>query len=392
MGFVNKSFNDIMTFTRNSTATYTDPTGKIRTAGVNEPRFTFDPETGEPLGLLVEEQRTNLLTRSEDFTQSVWVKLAATVTASSVSSPILGQNYQFVSATATSTTTVGTTHNLTSYSNLSSVSFFAKPLGDVRFLMVVLQGVDARVTINLDTQAINPNAAAGSVSVSKLGERWFVNFPNISGVTGVRFFIKKDDAVGTTSSSFTAGEGLYLIGAQLEQASTPSSYIPTEASAVTRLADNVSRTLGAEWNPNEGSFHFKFSYLATPSRMLIDIGDGTNNNNIRLLNNSVGSALEFGYRNANVGSPSAATGITYVQGKVYSIVVTFKLGLVQVFEAGVLRLSVTTFPSVPPVTTLSFGSRADGSVLTRNSSINAVDYVYYPRALSQAEAQALTKI
>jgi hypothetical protein len=31
------------------------------------PRFDHDPTTGESLGLLVEEQRTNLLLRSEEF-------------------------------------------------------------------------------------------------------------------------------------------------------------------------------------------------------------------------------------------------------------------------------------------------------------------------------------
>ena len=49
-----------MTFTRGSTATYVGPDGLIKTAGVNEARYGYDPVTGEALGLLIEEQRTNL--------------------------------------------------------------------------------------------------------------------------------------------------------------------------------------------------------------------------------------------------------------------------------------------------------------------------------------------
>jgi hypothetical protein len=57
------------------------------------------------------------------------------------------------------------------------------------------------------------------------------------------------------STGAGGGVGKALINVlQLEQASTPSSYIPTEASAVTRLADNVSRTFNAEWNAFEGCF------------------------------------------------------------------------------------------------------------------------------------------
>ena len=48
-----------ITFTRASVATYVGKDGLIKTAGVNEPRFDHDRATGESLGLLIEEQRTN---------------------------------------------------------------------------------------------------------------------------------------------------------------------------------------------------------------------------------------------------------------------------------------------------------------------------------------------
>lgn len=61
------SGNNLVTFTRASTATYVGEDGLIKTAAVNEPRFDHNPTTGESLGLLVEEQRTNLLNQSQSF-------------------------------------------------------------------------------------------------------------------------------------------------------------------------------------------------------------------------------------------------------------------------------------------------------------------------------------
>ncbi|MDT9298437.1 MAG: hypothetical protein P5700_26220, partial [Arthrospira platensis PCC 7345] len=47
---------------------------------MNKPRYTFNPETGERLGSLVEEQRTNLVSWSEDFDNATWTKTRASIT------------------------------------------------------------------------------------------------------------------------------------------------------------------------------------------------------------------------------------------------------------------------------------------------------------------------
>jgi hypothetical protein len=79
-----KSLNDfisstnLITFTRASNATFFDSNGLIQTATTDVPRFDHNPATGESLGLLVEEQRVNLLLNSETLaTQSATVAAAA---------------------------------------------------------------------------------------------------------------------------------------------------------------------------------------------------------------------------------------------------------------------------------------------------------------------------
>jgi hypothetical protein len=79
-----KSLNDfisstnLITFTRASNATFIDSNGLIQTATTDVPRFDHNPATGESLGLLIEEQRVNLLLNSETLaTQTVTVTAAA---------------------------------------------------------------------------------------------------------------------------------------------------------------------------------------------------------------------------------------------------------------------------------------------------------------------------
>lgn len=97
------SGQNLITFGRaGGTATYVDATRTIVTAAANEPRFTHDPVTGESLGLLLEELRTNLLLDSGTLsTQSVNVTAVAhtlsftgtgtiTLTGTSTAGPLVG--------------------------------------------------------------------------------------------------------------------------------------------------------------------------------------------------------------------------------------------------------------------------------------------------------------
>ena len=55
------SGNNLITFTRTSTGTYVGADGLIKTAATDEPRFDHNPVTGESLGLLIEEQRSKIV-------------------------------------------------------------------------------------------------------------------------------------------------------------------------------------------------------------------------------------------------------------------------------------------------------------------------------------------
>jgi hypothetical protein len=72
------SGQNLITYTRAGDATFFDANGTIQTAGADVARFDHNPATGESLGLLIEEARTNLLLNSETLsTQDVTVTAAA---------------------------------------------------------------------------------------------------------------------------------------------------------------------------------------------------------------------------------------------------------------------------------------------------------------------------
>ena len=65
LNFVNTTALDSrITFTRTTTATVTGSNGVIQSSAINAPRFDYDPVTLASKGLLIEEQRINLLLNS----------------------------------------------------------------------------------------------------------------------------------------------------------------------------------------------------------------------------------------------------------------------------------------------------------------------------------------
>ena len=77
---------ELVTFTRASSGTYVDSQGVIQIAANDEPRFDHDPTTGESLGLLLEEQRTNNLVYSQDFSNT-WTTINVDVLSNAAMAP-----------------------------------------------------------------------------------------------------------------------------------------------------------------------------------------------------------------------------------------------------------------------------------------------------------------
>ncbi len=130
-----------VTFTRADAATcasYWDSSGAMQTAAANIARFDHHPVSGESLGLLIEESRTNLLLNSATLsTQSVTTAATAytlsfygtgtvTLSGTSTAGPLVGTNAkQRVSLTFTPTagTLTLTVSGSVTYANLEAGAF-----------------------------------------------------------------------------------------------------------------------------------------------------------------------------------------------------------------------------------------------------------------------------
>jgi hypothetical protein len=237
----------LITFNRASSGTYTDSAGVIQTASNNVPRFDHNPITGESLGLLVEEQRTNLLLRSEEFNDASWTKQVATITAntttapnSSVSASKLIGNSSIESHYAQQNFS-GATNGI-SYTS----SFYAKASEITRIEILhhvgatlYAQGYDLS-SGTLLTRVTGVTAATGGF-IQAVGDGWYrCGITQTSdGTTGaVRIILRSANTVNFDATS----QGVLLWGAQLEASSAPGSYIPTTTAAVTRNADVASIT------------------------------------------------------------------------------------------------------------------------------------------------------
>jgi hypothetical protein len=257
----NKSLADaatgasLVTFTRASSGTYVGSDGVLQTAATDVPRFDHNPTTGESLGLLVEEQRTNLLLRSEEF-QTTWSPINVTVSTDTSTSPTGSLTADTITpAASTAAHLISQTATVVA-STPCTASVYIKSDG-APFVQVAFDNgssVGAFINVNTSTGAITrgPDLAGGATnatgSVVSAGNGWYrVSVGATHSGTIGRILISPLPATSSTASinpstTTAATDKVLLWGAQLEAGAFPTSYIPTTTAAVTRSADVASIT------------------------------------------------------------------------------------------------------------------------------------------------------
>lgn len=260
------SGNNLITFSRASSGTFMGSNGLIQTAASGVPRFDHNGATGESLGLLVEEARTNLLTYSERFDDAAWGQQNVTITPNTAIAPdgtLTGD-----SLVATMGSAAHGISRTVSTPASSSVSIYVKYAGQ-QFIQLHLGQFALTVAwANFDILNGVAGTTGGSTTSSTIkntGNGWYLcSFSRAdSGTAALGLYVISSASAGFASASTGDGvSGVHLWGAQLEAGSFPTSYIPTVASTVTRAADVVSIT-GANfsgwYNNSEGTLLGQYS-------------------------------------------------------------------------------------------------------------------------------------
>jgi hypothetical protein len=258
-----KKLDPRITFTRGSTGTYFGPDGLMKTAIANEPRFDHDPITGQSLGLLIEESRQNLLTYSADISNAAWGKTNSSIGPTTTAPDGTSTAYKLIENSTNGFHFISQSPG--TISGTYTVSCFVKAAERYKgYLQLLGSGGNAAVFFDLKTGTIT--GGAGTNTITPYPNGWYRVTSTLTFTSSVGavcyFVINRDDGIAIYSGDNNSG--IYVWGLQVEVGSSPTSYIPTTASTVTRSADLASMegTNFSSWyNQNEGTIYMELDKL-----------------------------------------------------------------------------------------------------------------------------------
>lgn len=370
-----KKLDPRITFTRASSATRMNAQGLIEVVSADTPRFehSYNSTTGSvnSLGLLIEESRSNLLTYSEDFTNSAWTLFGTTSrTANTVTAP-----------------DGNTTADTIVVPNSSGMyQFFSTSAGITYTFSVWLRTPSSPqdILIVLNTNLGDP--VEKTITVTS---------------TWQRFSVTKTTAVGSTliSSQLSQGSGgtFYVWGAQTEVGAFPTSYIPTVASTVTRSADNASIT-GANftgwYNQSEGTLFASIRNQTIRSSITYDrlvalCGTNVDTDGIAIYTQTAsggGAQNKFLFAIAASGTETADFNVAGPDN-VGKAILAYKTNDAAGTVSGIIPATDTSV-TLPTCVSLQICSAVR---YQSKPTATIQQIIYYPKRLTNAQLQNLTK-
>jgi hypothetical protein len=258
LDFTNPVLDPRITFSRGTGATRVNASGFIEVVGNTTPRFDYDPVTLAPRGLLIEEARTNLLLRSQEFNDAAYTNSNVTVTANATAAPDGTTTADLLAAASTASVNLQQSSAVAATSATYSI-FVKKGSGATQANAFRLRNTTTattlvEITIDYDTGVLTyVTGSTGAVAVKFANGWWRVSLSATTGITSGDTIRCDQCFVGAS----TVGHSAYVWGAQLEAGAFATSYIPTVASTVSRSADVALMTgtnFSSWYNQTEGTF------------------------------------------------------------------------------------------------------------------------------------------
>ena len=268
-------------------------------------------------GLLLEsEARTNLLTYSQDFTDASWGKVRVTAALDAVGPD--GATNSAATITAASgggTSNSDVVHAVTTViSTKYTLSVYAKAGTLTELMLYSSHAGNTGTYFDLSAGTVGSTAFGSPLdpTIEDVGSGWYrCSLSLVATVTSGEF-----RAYISTGGSFVVPQdgtpSILIYGAQFEEGSTPSSYIPTAGATVTRAAETLSV-------PAANMPDYQTPVVIGPE--LVTNGDFATDSDWTL---ATGAAISGGQLEFSPGSTGNATqSLTLDAGKVYRI--TFDL-------------------------------------------------------------------
>ena len=395
----------LVTFTRASSGTFVGSDGVLQTAATNEPRFDHNPTTGESLGLLVEEARTNSI-----------------------------RNNTMVGAVAGTPGTSPTNWAVNGIGTLTQQIVGTGVVGGINYIDIRLSGTTSTSAVNLrfetNTGATGTNGQtftyscwfariAGSASNitsitcnSNLYDAGgaYITSPGFTGFdsgTNPTSFIRRAGTLTIASATsafiqpqiaitFNSGVAIDItlrIGLpQLEQGAFATSVIPTTGATVTRAADvaSITGTAFSGWyRQDEGSMYVDGSTAAfTGTVGFVAINNAGNTNRLEIRQGRINPTVTGAGTSVTwttLSSPTLIANTSYKQA------VAFSSASHSNSIAGVLtNISSTAIPAIA-ATQLFFGIRDGQTAPTSGSSSTIKRLAFWPTRLSNEVSQRISQ-
>lgn len=349
--------------------------------------------------ILVEPQRTNLVTYSEEFENAVWGKANLTVTSNVTTSPNGTINADRIIENAIPGQKAITRGITIASGQAVTYSIYLKMNGRNSTSVFVYDntftnGFGANFNLSTGVVALNQNQGTGVLSsslITNVGNGWYRC--SISGVVGAATsLVLAAYLANGTSTSYTGDgvSGVFIWGAQLELGSNATSYIPTVASSVTRNADVISKTgISSLIGQTEGVIFLDAIILPATSANLeiLSLNDNTNNNRLRIVT-AISQRLRFIFQlNGGITQYDYTFGTSFTQQTRLKIAISYKSGNTAIYINGVKVNSSTNILTISnTLSVLNLGNNLGALYEAINSA------QFYKTQLTDQECIDLTTI
>jgi hypothetical protein len=375
-------------YTPTTTAPITNYVPQLMTAAANVPRFDFDPLTRVCRGLLIEESRQNLITRSEEFNDAAWTKTRSSAAANTNVAP----DGTLTADTLVEDTTASDTHLVSQAATTTAAawtfSVYVKAAGRSWIQLSNSTVANATAFFNLGTGAVGTVGAAATAAITSVGNGWYRCALTATATAASNTFQVLLASDGSTTSYTGDGySGIFLWGAQLEVGAFPTSYIATAGSDVTRPADAATMTgtnFSSWYRADEGTlFGDGTSYAVNP----VYAGLGSLNLTSAASANRIEFGLQVNVTNMySVVNNSVQVSALVSGGLASKIAFGYKLNDYAISGNGA-AVGTDTSALVPVVDRLFIG----GDFAARYWNGHIRKLAFYSRRLSNSELVALTR-
>ena len=391
------SFFSVMPCTNNNVETYTGTAGNgifiwgaqleafptateyfQTTTRLNIPRIDYT--NGSCPSILVEPQRTNLLTYSEQFNDASWnVASTSTVTLNSGIAPNGSNTANLITATSVDGRRI---KSLSLSAGTYTYSYFVKKGNQSSIQVLAFNSTLSAVAQSANFDLDNGTLTSGTGTIQQFTNGWYkvsVTFTILITNT-ILLYIKSglaNNAIGST---------VYAWGAQLEAGSNATSYIPTVASTVTRNADVIPKTgISSLIGQTEGTIFVDANLNVNANeRRLLTISNGTEVQ--RLFVWTLGTLLYASFNGVGINLGNFPIGTTKIAIG-YTISGANTTYSINVNNNTLITGTAAAAPN--PLSAINLGSNVAGG-LTLNDRINST--ILWKTRLSNTELAQLTTI